>query len=127
MKKKIHAVVAILMALLLLIMAPVAAAQAPAVKAGVLTNATGMTLYTFDNDPVASGNSMCVGTCAKNWPPLAAGSSDKAQGDYTIIGRDDGTRQWAYKGKPLYLWTQDKKPGDQSGDGVNKLWHVARP
>ena len=30
-------------------------------------------------------------------------------------------------GKPLYTWTKDKKPGDATGDGVNKVWHLASP
>ena len=96
------------------------------VTEGVLTNSAGMTLYTFDNDPVAGGKSVCNGPCATNWPPLLAAADAKAGGDYTIITRDDGARQWAYKGKPLYLWIKDVKPGDKTGDGVNKVWRVAR-
>jgi predicted lipoprotein with Yx(FWY)xxD motif len=48
-------------------------------------------------------------------------------GDYTIITREDGGKQWAYKGKPLYTWAKDTKPGDGTGDGVNNLWHIAAP
>ncbi|MBL8460197.1 MAG: hypothetical protein JNM92_12600, partial [Zoogloea sp.] len=29
--------------------------------------------------------------------------------------------------KPLYRWIKDQKPGDRSGDGVNAVWHLARP
>jgi predicted lipoprotein with Yx(FWY)xxD motif len=43
-----------------------------------------------------------------------------------VIVRDDGSRQWAYKGKPLYLWVKDHKPGDTTGDGFRGVWHVAR-
>lgn len=43
------------------------------------------------------------------------------------ITRDDGAKQWAYKGKPLYLWTKDTKPGDKTGDGVNGVWKIAKP
>ncbi|MFN3545467.1 MAG: hypothetical protein ACK4UX_11530 [Thiobacillus sp.] len=96
-------------------------------SAGVLTNPTGMTLYTFDKDVAGSGKSVCNGDCALRWPPLAAGATDKASGDYTVITRDDGSRQWAYKGKPLYLWINDKQPGDTTGDGVNNVWRAARP
>jgi predicted lipoprotein with Yx(FWY)xxD motif len=101
---------------------------APAMAAnGVLTNTAGMTLYTFDKDAGGSGKSACNGPCAANWPPLMAGADAKASGDYTIVVRDDGGRQWAYKGKPLYLWIKDSKPGDMTGDGFNKVWRVARP
>ena len=95
-------------------------------EAGMFVNTAGMTLYTFDNDPAGSGKSVCNGPCAKNWPPLMAGGSDSASGDWTIVTRDDSAKQWAYKGKPLYLWSKDQKPGDKTGDGFNKVWHVAR-
>ena len=102
--------------------------NAPAqVAGGVLTGANGMTLYTFDRDVASSGKSVCNGPCATNWPPLMAAQADKPSGDYTVIVRDDGQRQWAFKGKPLYFWVKDTKPGDKTGDGFNKVWQAARP
>ena len=106
--------------------AAVAADPAKAVD-GVLTGPNGMTLYTFDNDVAGSGKSMCNGPCATNWPPLMAAESDKPSGDYTVITRDDGKKQWAVKGKPVYHWVKDSKPGDKTGDGVNKVWQTAKP
>ncbi len=94
---------------------------------GVLTNPAGMTLYTFDKDAADSGKSVCNGDCAVKWPPLTASASDKASGNYSIVTRDDGSKQWAYLGKPLYLWFKDQKPGDSTGDGVNNVWHTAKP
>jgi predicted lipoprotein with Yx(FWY)xxD motif len=97
----------------------------PAMKAadGTLTDAKGMTLYTFDKD--AGGKSACNGPCAANWPPLAAAPDAKPYGEWTVIARDDGSRQWAYEGKPLYRWKKDANPGDKTGDNVNNAWHVA--
>jgi predicted lipoprotein with Yx(FWY)xxD motif len=107
-------------------LATTAVAQAPAkTMDGVLTNAAGMTLYTFDKD--ADGKSACNGPCAANWPPLVAAGDAKASGDWTIVTRDDGGKQWAYKGKPVYLWAKDQKPGDKTGDGFNSVWHVVKP
>lgn len=97
------------------------------VSDGVLTNPAGMTLYTFDNDPVGAGKSVCNGPCATSWPPLMAASGAHAMGDYSIVSRDDGGQQWAYKGKPLYLWVKDTKPGDRTGDGFRNVWRVAKP
>jgi len=94
---------------------------------GVFVNADGMTLYTFDKDTTGSGNSTCNGPCAANWPPLTTTADAKASGDWSIVTRDDGGRQWAYKGKPLYRWVKDQKPGDRSGDGFNNAWRLARP
>ena len=92
---------------------------------GVLVGANGMTLYTFDRD-TAPGKSACNGPCAANWPPLMAPAGATASGDWSIVTRDDGSKQWAYKGKPVYYWAKDQKPGDRSGDGFNNVWHVAR-
>jgi len=117
------------LALVLLLTAPlVTMAATPAmVSKGMLTDSNGMTLYTFDKDAAGSGKSVCNDACATNWPPLLAKSGETASGDYTVVTRDDGTMQWALKGKPLYLWIKDKSPGDMTGDGVNKVWHVAKP
>lgn len=104
------------------LMPPAAPAQ---VADGRLTTATGMTLYTFDRD--TGGRSACNGPCAQNWPPLAAAADARAAADYSVVVRDDGSRQWAYKGRPLYTWVRDAKPGDTTGDGFNGVWHVARP
>lgn len=95
-------------------------------KGKVLTSENGMTLYVFDKD--SAGKSACNGPCAANWPPLAASASSKPMGHYTIITRDDGSKQWAYKGRPLYNWKNDKKSGDITGDGfLNGAWHIAQP
>jgi predicted lipoprotein with Yx(FWY)xxD motif len=103
---------------------PVATGQTS--KGTTLVDGKGMTLYTFDKDP--DGKSVCNGACAKNWPPLIATDDDRATGGYGVITRSDGSRQWAYKGKPLYTWMNDRKPGDITGDGfLNGAWHVAQP
>ena len=95
-------------------------------KGAVLTDEKGMTHYTFDKD--SGGKSACNGPCATNWPALKAEASDAAADGYTIITRDDGSKQWAHKGKPLYTFAKDTKPGDITGDGfLNGAWHLAMP
>jgi predicted lipoprotein with Yx(FWY)xxD motif len=95
-------------------------------KGKALVDAKGMTLYVFDKD--AGGKSACNGPCATNWPPVMAGADAKASGDWTVVTRDDGSKQWAYKSKPLYTWAKDTKAGDVTGDGFNNnTWHVAQP
>ena len=105
-------------------MAP--AKTADTAKGKALVDGKGMTLYTFDKD--AGGKSMCNGPCADNWPPLMASAGAKATGDWTVVTRDDGKTMWAYKGKPLYAWKNDKAAGDTDGDGkLNGAWHIAKP
>lgn len=94
-------------------------------KGKTLVDAKGMTLYTFDKD--MGGKSACSGKCAENWPPLMASAEAKDMGSWTVVTRDDGGKQWAYDGKPLYTWVKDSKAGDVTGDGVNSVWHVAQP
>ncbi|SEJ73440.1 Predicted lipoprotein with conserved Yx(FWY)xxD motif [Variovorax sp. OK605] len=94
---------------------------------GALVGPNGMTLYTFDKDAAGSGKSACNGGCATNWPPFMAADADKPSGDFTIFTRDDGKKQWAAKGWPLYYWAKDTKPGDKTGDGVNSVWKTAKP
>ena len=101
------------------------AQQAPGkITGGVLTDGAGMTLYTYDKD--TGGKSACSGPCAANWPPLTASSDGKASGEWSLIARDDGSKQWAFRGKPVYHWSKDKKPGDMAGDGFNGVWHVVK-
>lgn len=97
----------------------------PHMKDGVLVTGEGMTAYTFDKDVAGSGKSTCNGPCATNWPPIPA-TSAKVADPYSVVTRDDGSKQLAYKGKPLYLFIADKKPGDRNGDNVKDVWHVVK-
>lgn len=96
------------------------------VSDGVLTGSGGMTLYVFDKDTAGSGKSVCNGACAALWPPLMAAQSDQPAGAWGIVTRDDGAKQWAYKGKPLYFYQADQKPGDRTGDNFKSVWHVIK-
>lgn len=92
----------------------------------VLVGANDMTLYTFDKD--AAGVTNCYDKCAENWPPAIADAGAKAEGDFTLVDRTDGSKMWAYKGKPLYTFKNDAKAGDTNGDGfLNGAWHIAKP
>lgn len=80
------------------------------------------TLYTFDNDE--AGVSNCEAGCLANWPALIAGENEQAIGDYSIIERSDGHRQWAYQQMPLYYFTGDTEIGHTNGDGLGGVWHI---
>jgi predicted lipoprotein with Yx(FWY)xxD motif len=99
-----------------------AADTAPLHKSnGVLVDAKGMTVYTFDKD--SGGKSACTGQCTDNWPPVQAGTATLSE-PYASVTRDDGSKQLTYKGKPLYTFTKDSKPGEKKGDKVKDAWHV---
>jgi len=95
-------------------------------------NYDGLTLYTFDADPI--GQTTCVdAACLGPWPALLADDGAAAAAPYSIITRPDGNRQWALRGKPLYFWAGngtlpgDMAQGDVNGEGVGNVWRVARP
>ncbi len=92
-------------------------------KDGVLVNSAGLTVYTFDKDTAGSGKSACSGGCLTLWPAVPAGDAPVAA-PYSVITRDDGSKQLAYKGKPLYLYSKDAKPGERNGDKFKDVWHV---
>jgi len=92
----------------------------------VLANNQGMTLYTFSKDKY--GQSQCTGKCAVSWPPFTASASSATSGNWSVITRPNGKKQWAYKGKPLYTFAKDNKPGDTKGNGLRKgTWEAAHP
>ena len=54
-------------------------------------------------------------SCADLWHPIPAHEGAAETGDWTIIERRDGARQWAFDEQPLYLSVRDKQPGDVLG------------
>ncbi|SFD79826.1 COG4315 family predicted lipoprotein [Massilia yuzhufengensis] len=120
--KPIHPVFAALGAAFLL-GAGGALAQPVNVAGGVLVDGAGMTIYTFDKDVAGSGKSSCNGPCARLWPPVPL-TVEWIESPYSIVTRDDGSRQLAYKGKPLYRYAKDGKPGERKGDKLEGVWHV---
>lgn len=107
--------------------APAPAAEDPPIRKldGVLVDIKGRGLYTYDGDLVP-GKSDCNAQCRLLWPPLMAEPGAKAKGPFTLAMRDDGTQQWALRGKPLYRWASDKKYGDHGGNGVSDKWHLVQ-
>jgi predicted lipoprotein with Yx(FWY)xxD motif/cytochrome c553 len=90
-----------------------------------LIDASGKSLYTYDRDVAYSGKSLCDASCTALWPPFLAPPGARRIGDFALIIRPDGERQWAYRGKPLYRYAKDRGPGDETGDGIDNLWRLA--
>ena len=101
----------------------------------IFANSEDLPLYTFAKDE--PGKSNCYDDCAEMWPPAVAPEDIQPVGEWTVINRSDGVRQWAYAGKPLYTFTKDaEKPegggmyamyfggGGPKGHEVDGVWHV---
>ena len=97
-----------------------------ALRNGVFTDSKGMTLYIADTDRTPN-TSNCYDNCAHNWPAFIAAEGDRDSGGWKIIMRADGTKQWAYRGKPVYRFLLDRDAGDIKGDGIGNVWHAVRP
>ncbi len=113
-----------LMAIGALAMTGAAWASPPGVteKSGAFVAPDGRPLYTFAHD-TTPGKSMCNGGCPTNWPALTAAADAKDDGDWTVVTRDDGSKQWAYKGKPLYTYAKDS--AGAVATGVSATWPLA--
>lgn len=93
--------------------------------AKIYTDASGMSLYTYDKD--AKDKSSCDGDCAVKWPPFKAAAGATAEGGWTLVKRTDGSMMWAFDGKPLYTYQGDKKAGEATGNGMaGGTWHLAK-
>ena len=122
-------------ALVVLVITPVAAladshgndlVHARALNGSVfMMNQSHMTLYTHDQD--SASMSTCTGPCAEVWPPALLPADAELGENYTLFARDDGSMQIAYKGRPLYLYSGDRRIGDVNGDGINGVWNISRP
>lgn len=89
-----------------------------------LADSSGNPLYTYGAD--TTGKSNCTGSCLYNWPAYDAGNAPSTlPANVTVITRDDGSKQYAYKGMPLYTFTSDSS-GQVTGDGVENF-HIAKP
>jgi predicted lipoprotein with Yx(FWY)xxD motif len=95
----------------------------------ILVDSKGMTLYIDEKDK--PGKPACTGSCLTAWPPLAKPASptygtglDATK--FTTVTASDGTKQLAVNGFPLYLWANDKKPGDTTGQDVNGFYVVGK-
>ncbi|MCA0201713.1 MAG: hypothetical protein LCH56_12905, partial [Proteobacteria bacterium] len=64
-----------------------------------LTLANNYSIYVFDGD--TAGKFGCTGACLEKFQPVPAPERIRPQGDWTIVERSPGVKQWAYRGRPL--------------------------
>ena len=86
----------------------------------------GFTLYAFDSD-LGSAGSTCNASCATSWPPVSVTDGEVANiSGLSLVTRDDGSSQAAYKGRPLYFYSGDTEASDTSGQSVSGWWKVGQ-
>jgi predicted lipoprotein with Yx(FWY)xxD motif len=95
----------------------------------ILTDASGMTLYTYTRD--TPGTSNCYDQCATAWPPAtvdgAPAAPDGLSGDLGVTTRRDGSQQLTYNGMPLYRYADDEDAEDTYGQGIGGVWWIVNP
>ena len=96
----------------------------------VLASSRGLTLYYYTEDKPGSGSSVCTGSCASVWPPLAAPvrapAGVRLPGPLGTITRPGGGAQVTINGYPIYTYAGDKAPGQAVGNGIEGAWHVIK-
>lgn len=78
-------------------------------------------LYVFKGEP--AGQSLCDRDCTAVWPIVQAQKSDQPVGEWTIVAREDGRHQWAYRGMPVYTYFEDH-PNEPKGVGKRMDWYL---
>jgi len=99
----------------------VALSQSPSGAWGYKSFPQLLPLYIFKGEP--AGRSLCDRDCTAVWPIVRAGSNDKPVGFWSIVKRDDGRLQWAYKNSPVYTYFEDR-PNDPKGAGKDMDWYL---
>lgn len=93
----------------------------------VLANLKGHTLYSLSAE--TNGRFVCTGPCLASWHPLLIPAGTKPTGPVKLgtIKRPEGKTQVTFKGKPLYAFAGDSKPGQANGEGFKDVgtWHAA--
>jgi predicted lipoprotein with Yx(FWY)xxD motif len=105
----------------------------PVVKTGhalgekVLVTRSGFTLYALSAE--RGGRFICTNSsCLTLWHPLTVAKGAKPSGAAHLgtIRRPDGKTQVTFERKPLYMFVEDKAPGQAKGEGFKDVgtWHA---
>jgi predicted lipoprotein with Yx(FWY)xxD motif len=86
----------------------------------MLVNYAGFSVYAWDGDGANKSN--CNADCLKKWSPVLAAETSQPQGEWTIIQRSPGVRQWSFRKKPLYTYIADTRPKSMAGSD-EPGWH----
>lgn len=82
----------------------------------LLITASNASVYVFDQD--TAQRVACTHTCLENWEPLTASQLARARGEWSLLERSAGVRQWMFRGRPLYTYKLDVDGWSQAGSDV---------
>jgi predicted lipoprotein with Yx(FWY)xxD motif len=86
----------------------------------LVTSDTKFSLYVWDKD--GADKSKCDAVCLESWTPVLAPQAATPPGEWSIIERSPGVKQWAFRKRPLYTRIDDKRPRSVEGSD-QPGWH----
>ena len=96
----------------------------------IVVDSKGMTVYMYEPDGTNTTSQVPAGLKAV-WPAVTAASATVGSGlDVSKIKLEpqpDGTMQVSYNGHLLYNFSNDKAPGDATGQGLGGIWYALSP
>lgn len=72
----------------------------------ILGSAANQALYFSDGD-TKPGRSSCYEQCESMWLPFRPAMKAKPIRGWSVVKRRDGSKQWTFGGKPLYIYAKD--------------------
>lgn len=82
----------------------------------LLTTHENNSVYAYDGDTATS--IACREDCLSNFKPLIAPELARPKGEWSIVERSPGVRQWVFRGRPLYTYVLDQRSWSQEGSDV---------
>ena len=82
----------------------------------MITTYKGFSVYASDADE--AGKSNCTGKCLSDWDPVIAPQTAKPKGEWSVVERSPGIKQWAYRSQPLYTYVHEKKARAVTGSDI---------
>ena len=86
----------------------------------LLVNHEAFSVYSWDKDGPNKSN--CDFACLQEWKPVLAPETGQPQGEWSIIERSQGIKQWAFRKNPLYTHIADTRTRSLVGSDVSG-WH----
>jgi predicted lipoprotein with Yx(FWY)xxD motif len=88
----------------------------------LIVSEKGNSVYASEKD--TAGRSSCTADCTLTWDPVLAPGLAQPQGEWTLLERAPGVRQWAFRKHPLYTYTREVGLYSQQGSDIPGWFNV---